>query len=358
MEKTNQKYGKELTLLLLIFLIGCFLRFYRLGDVPVGFHQDEAFFGYNAYSILKTGKDMTGNFFPIHLQSFWYSPGLYSYFAIPFISLFKLNPFSVRVPSALFGTFSIIAVYFLIKELFIKYKYRKLLALLTSFFLAINPWSINLSRTATENTIATFFIISGVLAYLYWNRINKTYLFILSFFLFFVSIFIYQAPRGFLPIFLPVLFLLVYKRIYFTKFFYSLALFAIVIVLPVVIILHSPKLSTRIKSLSIFTNPRSQLLLDESIREDGLMMQPVLVTRVFHNKLFSYSSDFLNNYFSHLSYNFFFSDQALPPRYKIPSMGLLYIFEFPLILLGTFFILKQKLKEGMFLIAWGTYITY
>ena len=40
-----------------ILLLAAFLRFYKLGQVPSGFVNDEAAFGYNAYSILKTGRD-------------------------------------------------------------------------------------------------------------------------------------------------------------------------------------------------------------------------------------------------------------------------------------------------------------
>ena len=42
-------------LLALIILIAIFARFYKLSSIPVGFNDDEAAFGYNAYSILKTG---------------------------------------------------------------------------------------------------------------------------------------------------------------------------------------------------------------------------------------------------------------------------------------------------------------
>ena len=45
-----------------LVIIGCIalaimLRFWKLGTIPEGFHPDEAAYGYNAYSILKTGKD-------------------------------------------------------------------------------------------------------------------------------------------------------------------------------------------------------------------------------------------------------------------------------------------------------------
>jgi 4-amino-4-deoxy-L-arabinose transferase-like glycosyltransferase len=79
---------KEKLLVILLFFIAIILRFYRLGSVPVGFHRDEAFLGYNAYSLLRTGRDMSGNFLPLHFESFIYSPGGYSYFTIPGIILF------------------------------------------------------------------------------------------------------------------------------------------------------------------------------------------------------------------------------------------------------------------------------
>src|SRR3989344_9151444 len=91
----------------LIFLLGVFLRFFILGQVPVSLHRDEAFLGYNAYSILKTGRDISGSFLPIHLESFFFSPAGYSYFSIPSVALFGLSEFSVRFASALFGSLTI-----------------------------------------------------------------------------------------------------------------------------------------------------------------------------------------------------------------------------------------------------------
>src|SRR6266568_6902142 len=99
---------KTSLLLFLIFLLGTALRFYQLGIVPFGFHRDEAFLGYNAFSIFKTGRDITGNVLPMHLQSFLYSPAGYSYFSILFIVLLGLSEFSVRFASAFFGSLTIL----------------------------------------------------------------------------------------------------------------------------------------------------------------------------------------------------------------------------------------------------------
>ena len=150
--KEKIKLNNFLILALIVFLAG-FLRFYQLGKVPAGFHRNEAFLGYNAYSI----------------------------------ALFGLNAFAVRFPSAFFGTLTVLLTYFLVKELFpnntfqveglVSKKFlhlgggveisttpaRWLLSLIASFLLAISPWHINLCRTATENVIVVFFITLGLL---------------------------------------------------------------------------------------------------------------------------------------------------------------------------------------------------
>ena len=58
--------------LLLIFIIGLsfFLRIYKVTSVPPSLNWDEVSIAYNAYSILKTGKDEWGDFLPLHFKSY------------------------------------------------------------------------------------------------------------------------------------------------------------------------------------------------------------------------------------------------------------------------------------------------
>ena len=82
----NIKFNKkENYLLILVSLIGAFLYFYNLGSIPPGLYLDEAGTGYNAYSILKTGKDEYGHFLPLSIKSFgdWKLP-MSVYLTIPF----------------------------------------------------------------------------------------------------------------------------------------------------------------------------------------------------------------------------------------------------------------------------------
>ncbi len=337
---------KKLTLLFLIIALGGTLRFYRLGEVPAGFHRDEAFLGYNAYSITKTGHDMSGVFLPLNLQSLVYSPAGYSYLSIPFISIFGLTPFSVRFVSALFGTATILTTYFLVLGLLKKTN----VAFASSFFLAISPWHINLSRTATENTIVVFFITIGILLYLSWCRRPVFMRIFLSFLAFSATMAIYQAPRAFLPIFIPLMIVMlgVPKHRWHTL----LVLYIATIILPITFILWSPQLSLRIKTVSIFATSETQLVLDEQIREDGVSAVPRLLTRIFHNKITGYTDQLLKNYFSHFSYDFLFTDKVLPDRYRVPNAGLLYIFELPLLILGIHFLWLKNKRTALFLFGW------
>lgn len=336
-------------ILLLIFFLGFFLRFFRLGDVPVGFHRDEAFLGYNAYSILKTGKDINGNFLPLHLESFIYSPAGYGYLSIPSIYIFGLSPFSVRLPSALFGSLTVLVIFYLVIKLFKEDKYY-VLAILSSFFLAISPWHINLSRTSTENTIAVFFIALGTVLFLSWINNKRNIFLFLSFLSFGLTLLIYQAPRAFLPFLIPILIVLFVAK--GRRQNLAFLIFSFTIVVPLFPILGSSDLSSRIRSLNIFNHPQTKLVLEENIREDGVSGISSLNSRVFHNKLIGYSSLILENYFKHFSYSFLFTDNHYPERFKISGMGLLYIFELPLILLGILYLLKTRKKVAVFFLGW------
>lgn len=341
-------------ILFAIFLLGALLRFADLGKIPTGFHVDEAYFGYNAFSILKTGREITGNFLPLNLHSLLYSPAGYSYLAIPFIVFFGLSEFSTRFPSALFGSLTIPLVYFLFKLIFKENKNKERIALISSLFLAVSPWHINLSRLSTENVLVVFFVTLGTCLYIFWLEKNRAYLLLFAFLAFAANIVIYQAARSFLPIFIPLLFLysLYIKQINIKKLFLPIFLYTLLIIIPVIYVLFSPELSFRIRTLSIFQNPTTQLLLDEQLREDGVNNIGVIEARAFHNKISNYSTTFINNYFKHFSPEFLFTDAGLPIRYRVSSMGLLYIFDLLFILAGVYYLIKNERKKSIFILGW------
>src|SRR4030043_2030959 len=121
----------------LILVLAFFLRFYKLGEVPISLDWDENSNAYNAYSILKTGRDEYGNFLPLTNRSFDdYKPPLYMYLNVPSVAIFGLTPFAARLPSAIFGFLTVPLVYLLAKKLFEKQN----IAILAAFFLAFSLW--------------------------------------------------------------------------------------------------------------------------------------------------------------------------------------------------------------------------
>ena len=108
-------------ILILITILAFFLRFYQLGKVPLSMDWDENSNAYNAFSILKTGKDEYGSFLPLTNRSFDdFKPPLYMYLNVITVKLFGLTPIAARLPSAFFGTLTVPLIYFLARWLFQK----------------------------------------------------------------------------------------------------------------------------------------------------------------------------------------------------------------------------------------------
>src|SRR3989339_950991 len=108
----------EWFLIIAIVVLALALRFYKLGQIPPSLDWDEVSLGYNAKSLLQTGRDEFGHSWPLSIQSFNdYKPPVYTYLLIPVLKVFGNTDFAVRFPSALAGTLTVLVTYFLAKEL-------------------------------------------------------------------------------------------------------------------------------------------------------------------------------------------------------------------------------------------------
>ncbi|KKR87871.1 MAG: Glycosyl transferase family 39, partial [Candidatus Woesebacteria bacterium GW2011_GWB1_41_10] len=65
MKITNNPLRGKNWILIVILLFAAILRLWNLGSIPPHLTPDEASLGYNAYSILKTGRDEYSKFLPI-----------------------------------------------------------------------------------------------------------------------------------------------------------------------------------------------------------------------------------------------------------------------------------------------------
>lgn len=317
-------------------MLGFILRVVFLDIAPPGFNADEAALGYNAYSLIKTGRDEWGASFPLVFKSFSdYKPGLYVYLAIPFVALLGLNEFSVRLPSILLGSFSILLIYFLSKELFKK----ETVALSCAFLLSISPWHLHFSRGAWESNVATFFILLGVYTFVKSFK-NSLFLWI-SVLASIASMYTYQSPRIAVPGLILLLTVSYWKRLVVKKNI-SVVVLVIILSLPLTFTLASTAAFARFQGVSIFSDkgPLNRVNEERGQHQDSSFFWG----RFFHNKVEVYISNFFSHYLDHFNPNFLFTLGDSLKRNKVPDVGQLYFFEIVTLILGLYFLSRNTNK--------------
>ena len=336
-------------LFIAIVLLGGFLRFYKLGAVPNSMDWDEVSWGYNAYSVLLTGKDEYGQFLPLSFKAFGdYKQPVYVYSELLPIQLFGLNAFSVRFPSALFGTASIPFVFLLVYELFRKKKYGIPAAFLSMLFFAISPWHIQFSRVAFESILGLFFVLVGVWVFLRGLRLQKPWYFFAAALVLAISAYSYHAQKLFTPLF--VVGLVIFAKDYFLKHKKLFIAFGVCFVLFNSLWLLDARTTARGKSV-LFTSEQTQLLKIPLIESNQDVQNGQKLFSVMHNRRIIYMEKFLSNYLNHFNLNWLFIEGDLA-RHHAPDFGLLYIISLPFILLGAYFLISNEQTNVLLLGYW------
>lgn len=339
--------------LILIIILAGILRFYQLGQNPPSLDWDETAHGYNAYSILKTGKDEYGYKFPLYFRSFDdYKPPLYTYLVVPAVAAFGLNDFAVRLPSATLGVLAVFFTYLMVFELF---KNRSI-ALLASLFLAISPWHLQFSRVAFETNSAIFWSVLGIWAFLKGIRAKNwqvTAWMSLAAVAFGANLFMYHNARVFIPIFSVMLLFLFRKRLLtYKKYLIIPAIIAILFSLVLIPIIFSISGQLRYKGTTIFADVSPQYKAAQLIAQDEKSKQ-LIIGRILHNRRFVYIPILIDNYLSHLKPTFLFLTADMD-RHHAPQIGLLYLWDLPFILIGIYFLIKEKFdtKSKVIVFCW------
>lgn len=340
---------KNILLLSIIILLGFFLRFYHIGSVPPSLNWDEASIGYNAFSILNTGKDEYGKLFPLTFQSFGdFKQPVYIYLTTIPILFFGLNEISVRMPSALLGSVSIIFVFLLVKEFFYNSKSKQYYALTSAILYAFSPWSIQFSRFASEANVGICFIIAAVFFFLYAVRRNKLGYLLVADMLFVLSIYTYHSQKIFTPLLIGVLFFSHYK--YFLKSWSKAVIFIICFVFLNLFWIIDPSATARGKSV-LFTSEQTQLLENPIKYELEDRNSEDILGSFLHNRRVVYAKTFLNNYLSHFSPTFLFinGDNA---RHHAPYMGVEYLVSLPFLIVGILYLWKNYRHQAKIITIW------
>lgn len=139
-------------------LLGIFIRVWRFGTVPGGINQDEAFAGYEAWALLNFGLDSSGHSFPVYLTA-WGSGmnALASYLMMPFIAVFGLEVWVIRLPQLIVSCLTLVAVFGIVRRLA-----GGRAALIALLLVAVCPWHVYLSRWGLESNLAPGFLTFGL----------------------------------------------------------------------------------------------------------------------------------------------------------------------------------------------------
>lgn len=323
-------------------LFGGFLRFYKLDVNPLSLSVDEVSIGYNAYSILKTGRDEYGNFLPLSFRSLGdYKPPIFTYLVAVSEAIFGLNEFAVRFPSAFFGTISI-PIFYLFFLVFFKDKY---IALVSTLLTVISPWHIFLSRIGWESLLGTFLVVAGALCIL---KIKDGLIWAIGAAIFLVlSMYTYHAQRLFTPLFILIFFLL-NRKIYVNKK-KEMAVFlmiSLILIIPLAISFVFGLDKTRAQNTFI-TN---DIEFIRSIKVNSV--GNTLFLAFFDNSNFLLLFHWLRKYLAYFQPSFLFFNGLNLTAEGNYGLGVMYLFEVPFLIAGIIALITKKIFNKSLMIYW------
>lgn len=331
--------------LILVVAVSFFLRFFQVTEIPPALNWDEVSIGYNAYSVLKTGKDEWNQPFPIHFKSYGeYKLPVQIYASIPGIYLFGLNELGVRITPVIYGTLTVLVLFFLGRALF----ESELAGLVSALLMGISPWHIQLTRASFESSLATLWVVLGIWFFIKGFRKEKW--FIVSMIPFALSVFTYNSTRIFTPLFLFSI-LIIYRKklIEFKKIvIVSFVLFTVLLI-PLAPFLLSGERSARYKLVSITDDPG---LIPRINENRGHSKLPKPLPKLVHNKISYVAFYFTRNYLAHFTPQFLFISGAPHRQHHVQNMGELYLFQALFLLIGLYAVFGFKNRFRGVLAAW------
>ena len=341
----------------LIFLLATFLRLKNITSTPPSPYWEEVALGYDAYSILKTGRDHHANVWPIAaFESFGdWKPSLYFYVLVPFIKVFGLNLLAIRLPSVLAGLATVLGtgvlVFLLSKDLIKKKKDQRILFLLGFLVTALSPWAISFSRAAWESNFATALILWGVNFFLFFieKPKEKKFLAVLSVFFLILATYCYHAARIIAPLLglaLLFLYILQSKKKTNWRLIIFLGILSLFLMLPLLKSLGSNVGQQRFMETSIF----SDISIIEKSNQLRAESGNSLWSRLVYHRYLLFGKEILINFFDHFSWQYLFISGDTNPRHSIQSFGQLYLFEVLFLVLGIVFMVKNWSSKFGFLV--------
>jgi 4-amino-4-deoxy-L-arabinose transferase-like glycosyltransferase len=234
-----------------IILFGSFIRLWGLSENPPGLQYDEAYNGLDGLKAMETGD------YQIFYNENNGREGLYINALAVSMKVFGVDNFSIRLVSALFGIFTLVGFYFLLKEL----KFSRLSILLGVLLLSTSFWHINFSHTVYRAIMVPFLLVWLFYFFFLGIRTLNNWYFVVSGLLLGVGFHTYISFRV-APLILVLMmpFFLFYKTKFFKKYWRGALIFIVSAFLAAAPLLwyfygHQDDLVGRSNAVSVFNAP-------------------------------------------------------------------------------------------------------
>jgi len=331
-------------ILVIIIVLSFFLRTYKISDNPPSLNWDEVSHGYNAYSILKTGKDEWGIKFPLIFRAYGdYKLPLYIYLTAVSELLFGLNSFSIRLVSALSGVGLVILGYLITKKL----TKNSAFSLIAAFLTSVSPWGLFLSRVAVEANLGAFLFALGLYLLISWLTDYRQRELAFAALFWGLSLHAYNSARVLIPVFMVLTTMFVIKE---KKGKQLLMFFLILLIfwLPIVGQFFNRSGTVRFEWVSLIDQGKISQIIQK--RETSTL--PKTITRAVYNRPTFFVFYALRNYFVNLSPKYLFFRGGSHYQFSLPNHELLYLVAAPFLLLGLIKILIKGNKEERLIGLW------
>lgn len=337
--KKMRSHAFVFLLFLLIVVFAFCIRIYQVAQAPSGILVDEASFGYNAYSILKTGRDEHGVSFPLVFKAFGDQKlPAYAYTTVPFVKLLGLNNVAVRLPSVLAGT-ALSGVLFLF---LIELGFTLPISLIGGLVVATSPWSIILSRFGFESNFGLlFFALGFFLSYKAYKQKNFYYA-VFGGISFGISLYSYVAFKLVTPVMLISLISINYfAKKQERKIGLVLSIAFILSIIPILITVFSSQSTARFTQVGLTYNTGLKLEINED-RAFCTTKLPTVLCYISSNKPLFYLRTYIYRYITALSPTYLFLEGDVEYRYlNVDHFGSFYVWLLPFYFFGFIYLWKK-----------------
>ncbi|MBI4034905.1 MAG: glycosyltransferase family 39 protein [Candidatus Chisholmbacteria bacterium] len=328
------------------------LRLFGLAHNPPALDWDEVSMGYNAYSILKTGRDEFGRQWPIYFRALDDDKlPMYTYLTAGSIAVFGYNDWAVRFPSAALGTLTVLVVGVLVYLLWADRR----LAVIAAGLMAILPWQIQFSRMGSEVNVGLFWATLGVTLFV-WGVTRRPIGLVGAVVSLGLAAYSHLSFRLLAPLLGLSLVWIYRQKLIKLKKRWRLILGGVGVVVGLVLAvdLWVHKGHVRMRGTSVFETDAAYAVFKQSEREmvDDASLGINLVRRLFHDSKWLPTLVVVSRgYLVHWAPTFLFMDFE-EKQHQTPFVGLNYLWMLPFMVVGGYYLVSKGDLRGAKLMWW------